>query len=44
MLQILPIALAQLRACNTFENLLDEIRKNHILFVKKKLLKKYAAI
>ena len=49
MLQRLAVALAQLKAGNTFENLLNEIRQiilNHIFFSikKKKLLKKYTTI
>ena len=32
-LQILPIAVAQVKADNTSENLLNKIRKNHIFFV-----------
>ena len=41
MLQRLPISLAQVKAGNTSENLLDEIKKNYIFFVssKKKYLK-----
>ena len=37
MLQRLPIALAQVKAGNTSENLLDEIRKNHIFFVSRSI-------
>ena len=49
MLQRLAVALAQLKAGNTFENLLNEIRKiilNHIFFSikQKKLWKKYTTI
>ena len=33
MLQRLPITLAQVKAGNTSENLLNEIRQNHIFFV-----------
>ena len=49
MLQRLAVALAQLKAGNTFENLLNEIRQiilNHIFFSikQKKLLKKYTTI
>ena len=36
MLQRLPIALAQVKAGNTFENFLNEIRQNHIFFVSSK--------
>ena len=41
MLQRLPISLAQVKAGNTSENLLDEIKNNYIFFVssKKKYLK-----
>ena len=39
MLQRLPISLAQVKAGNTSENLLDEIKKNYIFFVSSK--KKY---
>ena len=42
MLQILPIALAQVKAGNNSENLLNEIRQIVYLCVnQKKLLKKY---
>ena len=46
MLQILPMALAQVKTCNTFENLLYEIRQIIYCFyeAKKKSLKKYIAI
>ena len=46
MLQILPMTLAQVKTCNTFENLLYEIRQIIYCFyqAKKKLLKKYIAI
>ena len=45
MLQRLPIALAQVKAGNTSENLLHEIRHNICLYIKqKKLLKKYTTI
>ena len=45
MLQRLPIALAQVKAGNKSDNLLDEIRKIIILCIqKKKLLRKYIAI
>ena len=36
MLQRLPIALAEVKAGNTSENLLNEIRKNYIFFVSSK--------
>ena len=35
-LQRLPIALEQVKAGNTSENLLNEIRNNHIFFVSSK--------
>ena len=42
MLQRLPIALAQMKAGNNSENLLNEIRQFFIICInKKKLLKKY---
>ena len=42
MLQRLPIALAQVKAGNTSENLLNEIRQIiYSLYQEKKLLKKY---
>ena len=45
LLQRVPIAIAQVKGCNTSENLLNEIRKSYILFIeKKKLLKKYKKI
>ena len=45
MLQRLPRALAQLKAGNTSENLLNEIRQTmYSLFEKKKVLKKYTTI
>ena len=45
MLQRLPIALSQVKAGNTSENLLNEIRKTYILCIEqKKLLKKYITI
>ena len=45
MLQSLPKALAQVKAGNTSENLLNEIRKSYILFIEEtKLLKKYITI
>ena len=46
MLQKLQIVLAQVKAGNTSENLLNEVRKNDIFFCieHKKLLKKYIAI
>ena len=38
MLQILPIALAQVKACNTSENFLNEIRQTiYCLYREKKL-------
>ena len=36
MLQRLPIALAKVKADNTFENFLNEIRKNLTFFVSNK--------
>ena len=43
--QRLPIALAQVKAGNTSENLLNEIRQIiYSLYREKKLLKKYTAI
>ena len=45
MLQRLPIALAQVKAGNTSEKLLNEIRQVLYYFIeKRKLLKKYLAI
>ena len=45
MLQRLPIALAQVKAGNTSEKLLNEIRQILYYFIeKRKLLKKYLAI
>ena len=45
MLQRLPIALAQVKAGNTSENLLNEIDKLYILWIEKgKLVKKYTTI
>ena len=45
MLHRLPIALAQVKAGNTSENLLNEIRKLCILCIEqKKLLAKYTTI
>ena len=45
MLQRLLITLAQVKAGNTSENLLNEIRQIYILSIKqKKLLKKYTTI
>ena len=45
MLQRLPIALAQVKAGNTSENLLNEIRQIYILCIEqKKLLKMYVII
>ena len=45
MLQRLLITLAQVKAGNTSENLLNEIRQIYILCIKqKKLLKKYTTI
>ena len=45
MLQRLPIALAQIKAGNTSENLLNKINKFYILFIEqKKLLKKCISI
>ena len=45
MLQRLPIALAQVKAANTFENLLNEIRQIiYSLYREKKFLKKYITI
>ena len=45
MLQGLPIALAQVKAVNTFENLLMKSDKLYILCIeRKKLLKKYIII
>ena len=42
MLQRLPISLAKVKAGNTSENLLNEIRQIYILCIdQKKLLKKY---
>ena len=42
MLKRLPIALAQIKACNNSESLLNKIRKLFILCInQKKLLKKY---
>ena len=42
MLQRLPITLAKVKASNTSENLLNEIRQIYILCIdQKKLLKKY---
>ena len=42
MLQRLPITLAKVKAGNTSENLLNEIRQIYILCIdQKKLLKKY---
>ena len=43
--QRLPIALAQVKAANASEYILDEIRKFVCLYIKEnKLLKKYATI
>ena len=45
MLQRLPIAIAQVKEGNTFENLLNEIRQIiYICIEQKKLLKKYITI
>ena len=45
MLQILPIAVAHVKAGNTCENLLNEIRQLiYFLYQKKKLLKKILTI
>ena len=45
MLQRLPIALAQVKAGNTSENILTEIRQINIFCIeKKKVLKKYITI
>ena len=45
MLQRLPIALAQVKVGNTFENLLNEIRQICIISIEKnKSLKKYIII
>ena len=45
MLQILPIALAQVKAGNTSENILTEIRQINIFCIeKKKVPKKYITI
>ena len=45
MIQRLPIALAQEKAGNTSENLLNEIRQKYILYIKqKKLLKRYITL
>ena len=41
MLQILPVALSQVKAGNNSENLLNEIRQIVCINQKKKLLKKY---
>ena len=45
MLQRLPIGLAQVKAANHSQTLLNEIRKNaNSLYQSKKLLKKYAML
>ena len=45
MLKQLPIVLAQLKVGNTYENLLNEIKKSHIVCIgQNKLLKKYNSI
>ena len=45
MLQRLPRALAQVKASNTSENLLNEVRQIIYIYIKKKkLLKKYITI
>ena len=45
MLQRLPIALAQVKAGNKYENLLNEIRQIiYSLYLEKTLLKKYITI
>ena len=45
MLHILPIALEQVKADNTSENLLNQIRQIYALcIVQRKLFKKYKAI
>ena len=45
MLQRLPIAVAQVKAGNTFENLLNQIRQTIYYFYRsKKLLKEYTII
>ena len=45
MLQRLPIALAQVKAANTFENLLNGIRQIiHSLYRAKEITKKYITI
>ena len=43
-LQRLPTALAQVKAGNTSENLLNKIVKTFILCIENKLLKKYKTI
>ena len=40
MIQRLPIALAQEKAGNTSENLLNEIRQKYILYIKQKKIAK----
>ena len=45
MLQILPIALAQVKACNLSEKVLNEIKQMvYLLYENKKLPKKYTTI
>ena len=44
MLQRLPIALTQVKAGNTFEHLLNEIKSYIICIEQKKILKKYTTI
>ena len=45
MIQRLPIALAQEKAGNTSENLLNEICQKYILYIKQKeLLKRYITL
>ena len=44
MLQRLPIAFAQVKAGNTYENLLNEIRQIMYYLYREQLLKKYTAI
>ena len=44
MLQRLPIPLAQVKAGNTYENLLNEFRQIILYLKQKKLLKKYIII
>ena len=44
MFQRLPIPLAQVKAGNTYENLLNEFRQIILYLKQKKLLKKYITI